>query len=175
MQNYLIILLATGVGAGFASGLLGIGGGFVMVPVMYWVIVAMGVPEATAIMTAFGTSLLVVLPTAISGAWRHSRRKAVCWRAALIVGPCGLAGGLVGSTLAAHVPGACVEDGLWGPGPRHGHMDGLGRNATIGEAGGRVKRQSLGIRSSGLSRRNNKWTNWSRWRCIVGSSASIGT
>lgn len=114
MQNYLIILLATGVGAGFASGLLGIGGGFVTVPVMYWVIVAMGVPEATAIMTAFGTSLLVVLPTAISGAWRHSRRKAVCWRAALIVGPCGLAGGLVGSTLAAHVPGSVLKTGFGG-------------------------------------------------------------
>ena len=114
MQSYLFILLATGVGAGFASGLLGVGGGFVMVPVMYWVIVATGVSAATAIRIAFGTSLLVILPTAISGAWRHNKRKAVRWKAALILGPCGLVGGLAGATLAAQLPGETLKLGFGG-------------------------------------------------------------
>ena len=35
-------LLATGAGAGFASALLGIGGGSIMVPASYWIILAMG-------------------------------------------------------------------------------------------------------------------------------------
>ena len=112
--TYISILLATGVGAGFASGLLGVGGGFVMVPVMYWVIVATGVPAATAIRIAFGTSLLVILPTAISGAWRHNKRKAVRWKAALILGPCGLVGGLAGATLAAQLPGETLKLGFGG-------------------------------------------------------------
>ena len=112
--TYISILLATGVGAGFASGLLGVGGGFVMVPVMYWVIVATGVPAATAIRIAFGTSLLVILPTALSGAWRHNKRKAVRWKAALILGPCGLVGGLAGATLAAQIPGETLKLGFGG-------------------------------------------------------------
>ena len=112
--TYISILLATGVGAGFASGLLGVGGGFVMVPVMYWVIVATGVPAATAIRIAFGTSLLVILPTAISGAWRHNKRKAVRWKAALILGPCGLVGGLAGATLAAQLSGETLKLGFGG-------------------------------------------------------------
>lgn len=113
-QSHFLILLATGVGAGFASGLLGIGGGFVMVPAMYWVIMAAGVPAAPAIMVAFGTSLLVILPTAVSGTWRHNSRKAVRWRAALILGPCGLVGGLTGATLAAHLPGETLKLGFGG-------------------------------------------------------------
>ena len=113
-QSHLLILLATGVGAGFASGLLGVGGGFIMVPVMYWLIVAIGIPPAMAIRIAFGTSLLVILPTAMSGAWRHNKRKAVRWKAALVLGPCGLVGGLVGATLAAHLPGEALKLGFGG-------------------------------------------------------------
>jgi len=113
-QSHFLILLATGIGAGFASGLLGVGGGFVMVPVMYWVMVATGVPAVTAIRIAFGTSLLVILPTAMSGAWRHNKRKAVRWKAALILGPCGLVGGLAGATLAAQIPGETLKLGFGG-------------------------------------------------------------
>lgn len=112
--TYISTLLAAGVGAGFASGLLGVGGGFIMVPVMYWVIVAMGISPTTAIRIAFGTSLLVILPTAISGTWRHNKREAVKWKAALILGPCGLVGGLAGATLAAHLPERALKTGFGG-------------------------------------------------------------
>ena len=100
----IIILLAAGAGTGFTSGLLGIGGGAVMVPVVYWLILTMNIPPDIAIRIAFGTSLLVVLPTVISGSWRHNKKKAVRWKIALILGSCALAGGLVGATLAAHLP-----------------------------------------------------------------------
>ena len=114
MQSYLLILLATGAGAGFASGLLGVGGGFIIAPITYWVIVATGVPQAIAIKIAFGTSLLVILPTAISGAWKHNKEKAVQWKAALVLGLCGLVGALVGATLAAHLSGEILELGFGG-------------------------------------------------------------
>jgi len=114
MQSYIAILLATGVGVGFASGLLGVGGAFIMVPVMWWIIEAMGIPSCIAIKVAFGTSLSVILPTTLSGAWRHSREKVVRWKAALIMGLCGAGGAVVGATIAAHLPGHILKIGFGG-------------------------------------------------------------
>jgi uncharacterized protein len=113
MQSYVAILLATGVGAGFASGLLGVGGSFIMVPVIFWLIEAVGFPDV-AMKVALGTSLLVVLPTAMSGVWRHNKKHAVLWKAASVLGSCGLAGALAGSTVAAHLPGYVLEVGFGG-------------------------------------------------------------
>ena len=112
--THILLLLVTGAGAGFASGLLGVGGGSIMVPVTYWLIGGMGVPQATAIRIAFGTSLLVILPTAISGAWRHNKKGAVQWKVALILGLFGLVGALAGATLASYLPGNVLELGLGG-------------------------------------------------------------
>ena len=113
MQSYVAILLATGVGVGFASGLLGVGGSFIMVPVIFWLIEAAGFLDV-AMKVALGTSLLVVLPTAMSGVWRHNKKHAVLWKAALVLGSCGLAGALAGSTLAAHLPGHILKVGFGG-------------------------------------------------------------
>jgi len=102
-------LLATGAGAGFASALLGVGGGFIIAPASYWLILAMDVAPDIAIRIAFGTSLLAILPTTISGTWRHNKKGAVHRKTALILGPCALVGGVVGATLAAHLPGEILE------------------------------------------------------------------
>lgn len=106
---HILILLATGVGVGFAGGLLGLGGAFIMTPVQYLVFTNMGLPTDLAIKLAFGTSLLVVLPLAASGAWRHSLKGVVRWRAAFIMGGCGLAFAFGGATLAAHLPGTVLK------------------------------------------------------------------
>ncbi len=107
--THIITLLGAGVVAGFAGGLLGLGGAFIMTPVQYMVYVNMGIPTDTAIKLAFGTSLLVILPTAISGTWRHHRNRAVWWKAAIIMGSCSLIGALGGSTIATHLPGAPLK------------------------------------------------------------------
>jgi uncharacterized membrane protein YfcA len=85
-----------------------------MVPVSYWLILAMGVSPDIAIKIAFGTSLLVILPTAISGTWGHNKKKAIRWKTALILGSCALVGALVGATLAARLPGEILETGFGG-------------------------------------------------------------
>ena len=85
-----------------------------MVPITYWLIVAMGISPAIAIKVAFGTSLLVILPTAISGTWRHNKEKLVQWKAALVLGLCGLVGALAGATLAARLPGEALKVGFGG-------------------------------------------------------------
>jgi uncharacterized membrane protein YfcA len=110
----ILILLAAGVGTGFMSALLGIGGGAVMVPVSYWLILGMDVAPDIAIRTALGTSLLVILPTVISGSWRHNKEKAVRWKTALILGSSALVGGLVGASLAAHLPEGILKAGFGG-------------------------------------------------------------
>jgi uncharacterized protein len=105
----IIILLATGIVAGFTGGLIGLGGAFLMTPVQIFVYTRMGLSEDVAIMTAFGTSLLVVLTTAISGAWRHHKQQAVNWRVAIIMGSSGLLFSFIGSTIAAHIPGVILK------------------------------------------------------------------
>lgn len=107
--GYIIALLGTGIVVGFASGLLGVGGCFIMIPVQFWVYTAMGMPADIAIRVAFGTNLFVVLPTAMSGAWGHQRKGAVRWKAALILGGCGLIGAYGGATIAAYMPGSILK------------------------------------------------------------------
>jgi hypothetical protein len=99
--EYIIALLATGAGVGFASGLLGVGGCFIMVPVTTMVFTYMGIPLDTAVKLAFGTNLLVVFFTAISSSTAHHRRGAVWWRAAIIIGLAVGAGALLGSTITS--------------------------------------------------------------------------
>jgi len=110
----ILILLAAGAGTGFSSGLLGIGGGAVMVPVSYWLILGMDIAPDIAIRIAFGTSLLVILPTVISGSWRHNKEKAVRWKTALVLGSGALVGGLVGASLAARLPQEILKAGFGG-------------------------------------------------------------
>jgi len=106
---HIIILLGTGVGVGFASGLLGLGGGFIMTPVQYVIFTNMGMSTDVAMKLAFGTSLLVILPTVLSGAWRHHKKGAVWWKAAIIMGPCGAVAAFGGATLATHLPGETLK------------------------------------------------------------------
>jgi uncharacterized membrane protein YfcA len=102
---YVLVLLATGIVVGFACGLLGIGGGFLMVPVQIWALASQGIDPTLATRIAFGTSLAVVLPTALSGCRGHSCRGVVLWRPGVIIGLCGMLGGFLGGTIATHAPG----------------------------------------------------------------------
>jgi hypothetical protein len=106
---HIIILLGTGVGVGFASGLLGSGGGFIMTPVQYAVFTNMGMSTDIAIKLAFGTSLLVMLPTVVSGVWRHHKRGAVRWKAAIIMGICGFMSSFGGVEIADILPGTTLK------------------------------------------------------------------
>ena len=106
---YIIILLATGTVSGFFGGLVGLGGGVIMIPVQDIVYTAMGIAEDLTIKLAFGTSLLVILPTAISGAWRHHRKGAVWWKAAVIMGICTAIVAFGAAALATHLSGAGLK------------------------------------------------------------------
>lgn len=106
---YIIILLITGAGIGFASGLLGVGGGFIMVPVLYWLMTSMGIDPTIAIRVSLGTSLAVILPTAISGAFGHYRKNAVLIRPTIYIASTGIIGGVFGGIIATNIPGDVLK------------------------------------------------------------------
>ncbi|WP_319379436.1 sulfite exporter TauE/SafE family protein [uncultured Methanocorpusculum sp.] len=101
---FICILIGTGLLAGFMSGLLGVGGGFLYAPVMYFVLRQSGVPDDMAILVAFGTSLAAAFPTVLTGAVGHTKKGNVVWRDAVIMGLCGTVTGFIGGTVATYLP-----------------------------------------------------------------------
>jgi uncharacterized protein len=99
------VLVAAGLATGFASGLLGVGGAFIMVPVQFAILNWMGVDPTIAVRVSFGTSLLVVLPTAISGAITHHRNGSVHWKAGAILGFAGATSAVLGAYITSLLPG----------------------------------------------------------------------
>lgn len=73
------ILIITGVIAGTLAGLLGIGGGLVIVPVLVVALLQQGVAAGDAVHIAIATSLASILLTAIGSVVSHHRRQAVLW------------------------------------------------------------------------------------------------
>jgi len=106
---YIIILLVTGAFAGFTSGLLGVGGGFIMTPVQFALLTEMGLTTDNAIRMAFGTNLMVILPTALSGIWRHNRKGVVRWRPGIVMGVVGTMFAFGGASIAAHLHGDILK------------------------------------------------------------------
>lgn len=71
------LLLATGVVAGTLAGLLGIGGGIVIVPVLFHLFGWLGIDDSVRMHLAVGTSLSTIIATALRSAYSHHRRGAV--------------------------------------------------------------------------------------------------
>ena len=72
-----LALAGTGIVSGLLAGLFGIGGGAVIVPVMYQALGLMGIPDSVNMHVALGTSLAIIVPTALSSFRAHHARGAV--------------------------------------------------------------------------------------------------
>jgi len=107
------ILAVSGIVAGFAAGLLGVGGGIVTVPVLEFSLRFAGVPEEYRMHVAVATSLAAIIPTSISSARTHHARGAVDWELAKQWGVPIVLGAAVGSVLAARAPLAVLA-GVFG-------------------------------------------------------------
>ena len=70
----IVALMLTGVISGVLAGLLGVGGGIVNVPVLYFIFQSLGVSAASAMSIATATSLLIIIPTSISSIRSHHKR-----------------------------------------------------------------------------------------------------
>jgi uncharacterized protein len=87
------LLLLIGVVTGILAGLLGVGGGIVMVPAM---IVLFGIPAVVA----KGTSLAVIVPTAVMGTWRNRTKHNTDLRTAGVVGVAGIVSAFAASQVS---------------------------------------------------------------------------
>ncbi len=98
------ILLAVGAFAGTLAGLLGIGGGIAIVPVLYWLTEAglLDVAPEVAIHFAVATSLLTIIPTSISSARAHHGKGAIDLPMFRSWAPFMVIGALIGGGLAAN-------------------------------------------------------------------------
>lgn len=67
----IVALVATGVFAGLLAGLFGVGGGIVIVPVLYFLLQGFGVSAESAMMIATATSLATIVPTSVSSIRSH--------------------------------------------------------------------------------------------------------
>jgi uncharacterized membrane protein YfcA len=65
--------------AGILAGLLGIGGGLVIVPMLVFCLSRQGIPDQMIMHLALGTSMASIMFTAVSSFWSHHRRGAVKW------------------------------------------------------------------------------------------------
>lgn len=106
-------MMATGAVAGLLSGLLGVGGGIVVVPVLFWVFGLVGLPAGLGMQVAVATSLVTVAVTAYSSARAHHRRGAVDTGILRLWAPFMAAGALAGGALAGIVSGRALL-GLFG-------------------------------------------------------------
>jgi uncharacterized protein len=106
------LLVSIGVIAGYAAGLLGIGGGILLVPVLTWLLPQAGYPAGTVVPAAIATSLASILLTGTGSALAHHRHGAVDWSLALQMLPGILIGASLGGPIAAQLGGQLLAAGF---------------------------------------------------------------
>ena len=87
------LTVVAGIATGILSAIFGVGGGQIVIPFM---LLVLGVSQHVA----EGTSLVVIVPTALVGAWAHSRRGYVNGRAVMFVTVGGVVGAVAGALVA---------------------------------------------------------------------------
>ena len=101
--------MGAGIVTGLLAGLFGIGGGAVIVPVLFEVFRILGVPEAVRMQLCIGTSMAIIVPTAVRSYWAHRAKGLMIpgvlqsWSLPAVVGVA------VGSIAAAIAPPGVFE------------------------------------------------------------------
>ena len=92
----------SGLAMGLLSALFGVGGRIILIPI---IVTAFGFPQQLAA----GTSLTVMAPIALLGAWRQSRTGATDWRMGLRFGVASIPGSIIGAIVAVSVSGSVLR------------------------------------------------------------------
>lgn len=105
LATAVVALTVAGALGGVVSGLLGVGGGIVTVPVLFEIFGLLGVDPTVQMHLAVGTSLATIIPTSITSARAHAARGAVDAGLLRTLGPPVFAGVLLGTVIAGPVKG----------------------------------------------------------------------
>lgn len=115
-MGLLAVLTIVGVGltVGLLAGLVGIGGGVLIVPFLYFFyghpdIFGVRVAADAATVLAHGTSLFVIMPTSAWTAFVYHRKRLVEWRAVVPIGLASLIAAVAGARLAMILPGELLK------------------------------------------------------------------
>ncbi len=103
-MEWFIAYAGIGAAVGFFAGLLGIGGGAIMVPMLVWALGAQGIPKEHVLHLAVGTAMATILFTSMSSVRSHMKRGPLRWDIVRGMTPGILVGGLAGSVLAGIIP-----------------------------------------------------------------------
>jgi len=104
-----ILLISMGALAGMLAGLLGIGGGIIIVPVLALVFQHQHVDLSVLMHVAIGTSLATIVITSLSSTRAHQKRAAIDWSVFKTITPGILVGALLGSWIAKLIPGETLR------------------------------------------------------------------
>ncbi|MBP0443699.1 sulfite exporter TauE/SafE family protein [Roseomonas sp. SSH11] len=99
------VMAVTGLASGTLAGLLGVGGGIVIVPVLFNIFPLLDIPEAVQMKLAVGTSLATIIPTSIMSARKHNAKGAMDVPLLKAMIPSLLVGVVVGTVIAIWVRG----------------------------------------------------------------------
>jgi len=93
--------ILTGAGAGFAAGLLGVGGGLIIVPVLFFIFAEQGHEPQHLMQMALATSLATIVITSISSTRAHHKKQAVLWPVVFLLSPGIIVGAWSGGLFAS--------------------------------------------------------------------------
>lgn len=102
--SLLPVLLAMGAAIGFLAGLLGVGGGLTLVPLLTILFTARQFPPEHVVHIAVGTATAAMAFTAVSSVRAHQRRRAVLWPVVVAMAPGIVLGSLIGPQVASALP-----------------------------------------------------------------------
>ena len=105
----LIIYLLIGAIAGFTAGLFGVGGGLIIVPILYIVFTQMNYDPNVIMHIAVGTSLATIIVTSISSVTAHHKKGAVLWRVFRNLAPGLVLGSFLGAGVADLMSGQHLQ------------------------------------------------------------------
>ncbi|MCF6368096.1 sulfite exporter TauE/SafE family protein [Rhizobium halophilum] len=108
LTSFALVLGLVGCVSGFLAGLLGVGGGIVVVPVLYHVLAAFDVDVGLRAHIAVATSLATIIPTSIQSIRTHKAKGAVDTELLKLWGPFVALGVILGVVVAAYASGSLL-------------------------------------------------------------------
>ncbi|ONG41260.1 hypothetical protein BKE30_05635 [Alkanindiges hydrocarboniclasticus] len=102
--EWALAFIGLGAFAGFMAGLLGVGGGGIMVPLLTTIFLGMGIVPDNVVHLALGTSMATIVTTSFSSMRAHHANGAVLWDIVKRMAPAVIVGTFLATFVAAQIP-----------------------------------------------------------------------